>query len=256
MVKFTPSKNALLVAEQYLKHEFRKIFNDVKNPSIWKKLDKSIESFIKREGEISFWNLIAAISEGWKVKIVFHILSSTKYQWKLQQISISKIILGGMSPTIDKYTIKKFNRNPLSFANGWQKDKKMREEILKTGLASHKERDNFPILVFQTNNGFRVFDGMRRTLLALIDNQSKIKAWVGHEANPKGKSLISVNRCWFLSNIYEQSKKQNKELEKSVVRIGKEIISNHRNGKEALIKRIAGWSHNKKIQRIFKKMVR
>lgn len=256
MVKFTPSKNALLVAEQYLKHEFRKIFNDVKNPSIWKKLDKSIESFTKREGEISFWNLIAAISEGWKVKIVFHILSSTKYRWKLRQISVSKIILGGISPIIDKYTIKKFNRDPLSFAENWQKDKKMREEILRTGLAPHKGRDSFPILVFQTNNGFRVFDGMRRTLLALIDNQSKIKAWVGYEINPRGKSLISTNRCWFLSNIYEQSKKQNKELEKSVILIGKEIIANHRNGKEALIKRIAGWSHNKKIQRIFKKMVR
>jgi hypothetical protein len=200
--------------------------------------------------------LTAAISEGWKIKDIFYIVSSTKYKWKLQQFHLSKIVLTGMSPVIDKYTIKKFNRNPLAFAKAWKKDKKMREEILKTGFSSHKERDNFPILVFQTDDGFHVFDGMRRTLLALINNQDKIKAWVGYKTNPKGKSLISTNRCYFLSNIYERSEKQDKELEKSIIRVGKEIIFNHRNGKEILIKRIADWSHNPEIKRIFKKMIK
>jgi len=80
MIKLTPSKNALLIAQQYLKHEFRKIFSDIKDPKIWKKIDKSIETFIKRENEASFWSLLAGISEGWKLKAVFHLLSSTKYQ--------------------------------------------------------------------------------------------------------------------------------------------------------------------------------
>jgi len=141
---FTPSKNASLIAQQYLKHEFRKIFNDVNDSKIWKKLDKSIENFTKRENEISFWNLTAAISEGWKIKDIFYIVSSTKYQWRFKKIPLSKIVLTGMSPVIDKYTIKKFNRNPLNFAKAWKKDKKMQEEILKTGFSSHKERDNFP----------------------------------------------------------------------------------------------------------------
>lgn len=254
-MKLTPSKNALLIAQQYLKHEFRKIFGDIKDPKIWKKLDKSIEGFVKRNGEISFWNLTAAISEGWKVKGVFHILSNKKYQWKLQEILLSKVVLGGMSPVIDKYTIKKFRREPLEFAEAWKKDKRMREEILRTGFGPHKERDHFPILVFQADDGFHVFDGMRRTLLTLINGQEKIKAWVGYRINSKGKPLISTNRCWFLSNIYELSKKQDKELEKCIIRIGREIIANYRNGREALIKRIAGWSHNPKIKEIFKKML-
>lgn len=256
MIKYTPSKNALLVAQQYLKHEFRKIFYDIRGPKIWQKLDNSIDNYAQKEGGGSFWLLVAAISEGWKLKGIYHITSSTKYQWKLKEIPVSKIILTGMSPTIDKYTIKKYKRNPLAFAMAWKKDRGMRKEILDTGFSSYKERDHFPILVFQVNNSFHVFDGMRRTLLALIDNKDKIKAWVGYEVNPRGKSLISGDRCYFLSNIYTRSKNRDKDLEKAIIRIGKEIIVQHRNGQETLIKRIAGWSHNQDIKRIFAKMVK
>lgn len=257
MIKITPSRNALLIAQQYLKHEFRKIFNDIKNPAIWKKLDKSIENFVKRENEKSFWDLVAAISEGWKLKSVFRILSNTRYQWRLCELPLEKIVLTGMSPAIDRYTIKKFNCNPIAFAEAWQRDKKMRQAILKTGpLGPHKERDHFPILVFQAKDGFHVFDGMRRTLVALINSRKKIKAWVGYSVNPGGKSLISSNRCYFLSNIYTIAKNPDKELEKSITRIGREIAANYRNGPEILIKRIAGWSHNPVIKRIFKEMVK
>jgi len=251
MFKFTPSENALLIGRQYLKHEFRKIFGDVKDAKIWVKLDKSIDNFSKGGNESSFWNLLAAISEGWKLKAVFHILSNNRYKWKLDKISVDKIILTGMSPAIDKYIIKKYNRSPFDFIRAWKKDKKMRDEIFATGLAPHKERDHFPILLFEAKDGLRVFDGMRRTLLALIAGKKKIKAWAGYVVNHRGKSLISADRCYFLSNIYERSKKQDKELEKAIVRIGKEIIENYRNGEETLFKRIAGWSHNPEIKRIF-----
>lgn len=256
MIKYSPSNNALLVAQQYLQHEFRKIFYDIKNPKIWNKLDKSINNYAKREGEGSFWLLVASISEGWKLKEIYNITSSTKYKWKLREIPVSKIILTGMSPTIDKYTIKKYKRNPLAFARAWKKDKKMRKEILDTGFSRHKERDRFPVLVFQTRDGFQVFDGMRRTLLALINKKDKIRAWVGYNVNPRGKSLISGDRCYFLSNIYTRSKNKDKNLEKSIIRIGKEIIAQHRNGKETLMNRVAGWSRNPEIKRIFAKMLK
>ena len=256
MSKLTPSKNARLVAEQYSKLEFRKIFSDVKDKKIWLRLDRSLEKFIERDGETSFWNLVAAISEGWQVNNVYYITSNTKYAWKLQNIPIEKIILTGMSPIIDKYIIRKFNGDPLKFVKAWHNDKKMRKEILKTGYYFHKERDYFPVLFFQSGEKFKVFDGMHRTILALINGKKKIKAWVGYEVNPKGKPLISTNRCWFLSNIHKVAKVKNIELERSIIKIGKEIIVNFRNGKKVLIKRIAGWSHDPEIKRIFKKMIK
>ena len=256
MLKYTPSKNALIIAKQYLKNEFRKIFSDIKDEKFYKKIDKSIDNLNLREGEMSFWNLIAAISEGWKLKQVFTVLSDDKYQWKLINIPLEKIYLTGMSPVIDKYVIKKFNRNPLAFAKAWKINKIMRQEIIKTGFSTHKERDHFPILVYKVGDSFRVFDGMRRTLLALTKNQKNIKAWVGYKINAKGRPLVSANRCYFLSNLYNQAKTKDKNLEKSIIRVGKELNKNYRNGREVLLKRVIGWSHDQKIKSIFAEMIK
>ncbi|MDD4271964.1 MAG: hypothetical protein PHF50_04140 [Patescibacteria group bacterium] len=256
MLKYTPSKNALIIGQQYLKQEFRKIFSDIKDDKFYKKIDKSIDNFNGREGEASFWNLLAAISEGWKLKQVFAVLSDDKYQWKLKEIPLEKVYLTGMSPTIDKYVIKKFNRNPAMFIKAWKTNKAMREEIIKTGFGAHKERDYFPILVYKAGESFRVFDGMRRVLLALTKNQKSIKAWVGYKINAKGRPLVSANRCYFLSNLYNQAKSKDKVLEKSIVRIGKEINKDYRNGREVLLKRIIGWSHDQKIKSIFAEMIK
>lgn len=256
MLKYTPSKNALVIAKQYLKNEFRKIFSDVKDDKFYKKIDRSIDSFNLREGELSFWNFLAAIGEGWKLKQVFAVLSDDKYQWKLKNIPLKKVYLTGMSPIIDKYIIKKFNRNPLAFVKAWKVNKIMRQEIIKTGLTAHKERDGFPILVYRLGENYRVFDGMRRVLLALTKSQSFIEAWVGYKINAKGRPLISANRCYFLSNLYNQAKVKDKTLEKALTRIGKEINRDYRNGRAVLLKRIIGWSHDQKIKSIFAEMIK
>jgi len=241
---------------QYLQHEFRKIFHDVRDKRVWKLIDWSLEGFPKRDGEGSFWQLIAGISEGWKLKRVFELLSDTSYRWRLEKIPVWKLVLGGMSPTIDRYTVKKFNRNPLRFAEAWKKNAQLRKAVLRTGFASHPERDQFPIFVFESGNGFRVFDGMRRTLLALIAGRTTIKAWVGYKVNRNGKPLISPERAWFLENIYENASTKDVSLEKAILRIGKEIIKNYRNGKEVLDKRIASWSHDPDFKTLVRKMIR
>lgn len=256
MLKYTPSKNAIIIAKQYLKNEFRKVFSDVKDDKFYKRIDKSIDNFNLREGEISFWNLLASIAEGWKLKQVFVVLSDDKYQWKLKNIPLEKIHLASMSPVIDKYIIKKFNRNPLAFAKQWKTNKIMREEIIKTGFRAHKERDSFPILTYKIGENYRVFDGMRRVLLALTKNQSTIKSWVGYKINAKGRPLISANRCYFLSNLYNQAKSKDKNLEKAIIRIGKEVNKDYRNGREVILKRIIGWSHDQKIKSIFAAMIK
>ena len=111
-------------------------------------------------------------------------------------------------------------------------------------------------MVYKIGESYRVFDGMRRVLLALINNQLAIKSWVGAKVNTKGKPLISTNRCYFLSNLYNQAKSKDKNLEKAIIRIGKEINKNYRNGKEVLLKRVIGWSHDQKIKSIFAEMIK
>lgn len=252
-MKYSPSKNAERVAIQYLKHEFRKIFGHPTDKALWRKLDGAIQSLPKTIGEVGFWNLVAAISEGYKLKRVFHILSDSTYDWKLKSVPLRKIVLTGMWPAFDRYIIKKFDRDPVKFEKAWKKDAVMRRTFLRPGFEARAERDNFPIFLFETEDKLRVFDGMRRTLLALIAGKKTIQAWVGIRVR-RGKPLVSTNRCWFLSNIYDGATKKDKDLERAIIKIGKEITSQSRNGREVLIKRIAGWSHDPDVKLFIKKI--
>ena len=242
------------MADQYLKHEFRKIFHDLRNKNIWHQIDRSIDTYERRDGEGPFWNLVSSISENLKLKRVYHELSSTKYSWKLQSIPTNKLLLGGMSPTINRYTLKKCKRSPMLFLHEWNRNAKIRKVIHKTGFAKHPERDHFPIFVYKTKDGYAIFDGMRRSLLAIIENKKRIKAWVGTVTNPNGKSLISAGRCHFLANVYERSARFDPSLEKALVRIGKDIMHSYRNGRTTLINRIGGWTYDPKLKSIINKM--
>lgn len=256
MESLTPSQGALRIAQQYLQHEFRKIFHDVKNPSIWKKLDRSIASFLKREDETSFWNLVASISEGWKLKSVYRILSDTTYEWKLQTFPLEKITLTSMSPTLNTYLLEKCERNPLLFRALWRKDPVMRKKIRATGFSAHKERDHFPILIHQAPDGtWRVFDGMRRTLVHTISGKKAVKAWVGHRVNPRGKPLISASRLWFFENISTAAVKKDQALESALIRIGQETVRMYRNAAQTLHDRIGGWSRDEKVKEMIAKII-
>lgn len=246
-------KNIQKIGQVYLQHEFRKIFGDVKDEKYWKKLDMSVETFLKREGEESFWGLLFGISENWKLKYVAHILSDEKYQWKLQKFPLSEVTLTGMSPLMDKYIIEKCERDPLRFAKRWKEDAKMRKEIKKTGFGEHKERDLHPVLLFEKEGKFQIFDGMRRTLLAVIRGDEKIEAWVGRVKNKKGKPLISMSRCLFLGDLLKVSK-GDQGTQSAAMKIAKEVAKNFRNGKSALKDRIAGWSHDPEVKKKLKKL--
>ncbi len=255
MTKIAPSTQSLIIARQYLKHEFRKILAGPKDPKIWSKIDRSLDRLAKTD-EQSFWNLVAAIAEGWKLKAVFRILSDSTYRWKLQSIPLNKLTLTGMSPAIDRYVIQKFKRNPESLRKELQKKRSaVKKAILKAGIEPKPDVDHYPILIFESKEKeLKVFDGMRRTLLALMKNQKNIRAWVGYRKNPQGKPLISRDRCLFLAEIYQFSKHQDKNLVKSITRVGKEVTLTYRNGKDVLHKRIAGWSHDPAVKKLFRKI--
>lgn len=255
--KLMLSRNAEKAAKQYLCHEFRKIFREARGEEFFRQMDDSIENMIFREDEASFWRLVAAISEGWKLKWVFHILSSTKYRWSLKPLPLESLTLTGMSPVMDNYNYKEAKGSPIEFARCWHEDKTMRKEIMDTGFARHPERDHFPIMVYQDEEGrYKVFDGMRRLLWKAIDGKDKVEAWAGKLVNPKGQSLISEERCFFLGNIFDWSDERDPELVKAVITIGRHIIRNYRNGGDVLANRIAGWSHDDELKRIFEEMIK
>lgn len=237
-----------ILACQYLKCEFRKIFSDVKNKEFWEKIDHSLDGFKNRETDWNFWHLLAAISEGWKLKSVFRLLTNKGYKWDLVEFPISKITLGSMSAEIDLY-LEKCNWNPAKFKKAWETDRKMRQVILNTGFSQHKERDHFPIMLFHDKDKFKVFDGMRRTLLKLISGEEMIKAYLGYEINPEAKSLLSQDRAYLPLRIFRYSQTKDKELRKAVIRMGQEMVRLYRNGRE-IFTHLKTISHNQEIKNL------
>lgn len=249
MERLTPSLNSRLIAQQYLKHEMRKMFDNVNDSTVWQLLDSSIDCLLERQGEASFWKLVAAFAETWKHKHVFHILSSTKYLWQLRRILLTKLVLTGMSQTVDSYVIDLCARDPKKFLQAWHSDSEIREAILKTGLKSYPERDHFPIIVYE-EEGLRVIDGMRRALVNLIKGRQYIQAWVGKEVNLKGRSLVTPEHCHFLTKLYDRSEQESPDLGIALARMAKEIVKQYRNGAEVLTNRIATWDENKILKRL------
>jgi hypothetical protein len=230
-MKLLPSKNAHKMAVQYLQHEFRKILPVAFTTEKGNIIDRDLERLSTQQGRVSFWNLVAGISEDWKLKSVFRTLSDPRFFWKKRRIPVKDVFLTGMSPLMDEYIIKRCDRDPRVFGEMWKKDKRMRDKIRKSGFSAHSERDHFPVFVVCVDGKYRVFDGMRRTLLAVIGNKEYITAWVGYPKRKEGTPAISEGFCYVFSQIY-------------------------RNGKEVLGKRIADWAMDENIKSIFKKMTK
>jgi hypothetical protein len=250
--KLTPSKNAEKMAIQYLQHEFRKILNGIRDPKTWKLIDREIANLPETQGESSFWNLVAAVSEDWKLKSVYRVLSDTRFTWKLEEVPLEKITLTGMSPEINRYTLKQCGGDPMKFLALWKTNAKVRSDILKTGFSEHRERDGHPIFLAEIPDGLSVFDGMRRTLLAIIGGKKTIPAWVGKPLNKNGKPLISGGFGYVLSQLYRHTERKNKTIDQAFAHVVQIVGSDYRNGKELVNKRIAGWSRDERIKKIFR----
>ncbi len=252
MRRLTPSKNAERMAIQYLQHEFRKILNGIRNPETWKLIDKEIADLPATQGESSFWNLVAAVSEDWRLKSVYRVLSDTKFTWKLEEIPLNKITLPCMSPTRNQYTLTRCGGDPVKFLALWKTNAQARNAILKTGLSRHRERDYYPIFIVDIPGGLSVFDGMRRTLLAVIGGKKTITAWIGRPTKKKGKPLVSGGFGYVLSQVYRYAERKNKNVDRAFTQVVQIIGSDYRNGKELMNKRIAGWSRDEKIKKVFR----
>lgn len=106
-----------LIANQYLYHEFLKIFKDVTDVSFRHKIKQSIDHFRKREGEHHYWLLVAAIAEGWRVKWVYRLLTNPGYRWNLEVRKISDLTMTGMNPKVVDKVIMQVGRNFYRFAD-------------------------------------------------------------------------------------------------------------------------------------------
>lgn len=180
------------LARTLLEKESRKLFLDLPG-SAWQNIDRSIQGWaeaplkyhLEDDGPRDFWDSFAAIVESIKLKPNFTTwITAENVQWHKATLPVRKIQmtspLGQLKkmPGIDL-------RNNLPFAeleDALDQHPKAREEQkqLVDEHSTDPDQDTYPIIVREGEDGlFKVMDGNRRTLKAVIYGNQEIEAWIG-----------------------------------------------------------------------------
>lgn len=244
-----------VLADQFLYHEFLKIFSDITSLVFRREIKHSIAAFIRRNGKHHYWLLVAAIAEGWRVKWVYRLLTNPMYDWRLEVRQISDLTMTGFNPPILDRRIHQCGNDFGRFAAYYHRHRAFIKKYTYD-LKPKPERDEHPVFVFYEprSKTLRLFDGMRRTTLAAIAGKKTIRAYVGYPVRP-GKPMVNLDKIQFFKLLAENAPK-NKKMFQSLVSVGREIVRQSRNGRKGFRDGLKPWSDSYTrtlIQAIIKK---
>lgn len=241
------------IATQYLKHEFIKLFPNQQD-SFYKVLDQQIDQFPQTLGAGGFWQFVSGISEGFKLKWTYRILTDSRYSWSLESVKLGDITMTGMSPQMD-LILKAAGWNPLKFPAVWQahpEHKKFEEQ----GIKPQPERDRLPIMLREKNYQLKVFDGMRRTCVAALQGKQEMVAWVGRITNPKGHMMINPDKALFLRALYDEAPRKDPKLLEAIKKVMRAYVRYYRNGREAVDGALYKWKQDPQLSKVVKEILK
>ncbi|MDD5341893.1 MAG: hypothetical protein PHI73_00955 [Patescibacteria group bacterium] len=233
--------NPLTIANQYLYHEFLKIFWDVADAPFRKKIKRSINRMYRRDGAHNYWLLVAAISEGWRLKWVFRLLTNPAYRWNLELRKISNLTMTGFNPAEVDKLIFKCRRNFSEFAEYYRNHPAFFKKYMPN-LKPRPERDQHPVLAYWNlqEKQLRLFDGMRRATLAAINKKPYIKAYIGYPIK-QGGPAVNLDKIQFLKFLFDGARRD-AGTDRAFVKVARETVRQYQNGAQAFRQSLKPWS--------------
>jgi hypothetical protein len=181
-------KARLELACDYLVHEFRKIFREMRKEEAREEI-KRFDPF--RQGDDrtirDFWNLFCAMSSTWRLKDLNNVVTNPKINWTKRPVSIELLVpgtqLGWMKELGPEFMFD-------SAVNYLKQDSRRLEQALERSEKHRRERpggsEDDPIIAqMETETKYKVLDGNSRLTQALeryVSSNSKIpqlNTWVG-----------------------------------------------------------------------------
>jgi hypothetical protein len=109
-------------------------------------------------------------------------------------------------------------------------------------LKPRPERDSHPVFVlWDPKEGvFRLFDGMRRTVLAAVAGKKTIQAYVGYPV-AKRKPMVNLDKIFYFKLLFAAARKDKANYQ-AFVRVGREMVKQSRNGAKAFHDSLKPWS--------------
>lgn len=227
-------QNRLDLACTILEKETRKLFLGLPD-SAWQEIDRSIRGWIENpvqyhledDGPRDFWDSFAAVMESIKLKPNFTAwITAENVEWRKATLPVRHIQM--TSPLEQLQKVPDLNlRNDLPFAEladvlaGHPEAIDEQKELIDQH-STNPTQDTYPIIVREADDGlFKVMDGNRRTLKAVIYGQNEIEAWVGTINGSEPVNFwVPINDMFQLVKVFkEASESKNSELQSAVVHV-------------------------------------
>ena len=182
---------------------------------------------------------------GARLNSIGEYLNDEQVQWKLDPVlPIDLLTLKGTSPEWNAYTIDKAEASPVKF-------RELLKDLTISQLFQTAQYIDIPILVRQDGEQLKVLDGMNRTIAAIRENRSTIRAYVGVCAeNPS--PVIEPHVMYDFIKAFEQGRGNEEDL-KAALRFLLQSYANTRHLFETRFN--ADWVPNEKIQLIIQDLL-
>ena len=205
------------LATTLLEKELRKLFLGL--PSVaWSVIDNSIRGWAERpldyhlesEQLRDFWDAFAAVMEGIKLKPNFVAwVTAENMSWQKMTLQLQTIRL--TSPLQQLQKVPGLNlSNDISVADvstllADNPKAKTEQRTLVDQHSSDPSQDTYPIIVRKVAaNTYKIMDGNRRTLKALLYDQEKIEAWVGEMSDEHPVNYwVPIHDMYKLVKMYQ-----------------------------------------------------
>ena len=247
------SDERIELARTILEKESRKLFLGLSGEA-WESMDASIRGWsehptdyhLEDDGPRDFWDTFAAFVESIKLKPNFTTwLTAENVHWHKAILPISKIQM--TSPLEQLQKVPGLNlRNELPFAEladllARDPDAREEQKRLVDEHSTDPSQDSYPIIVRGSDSGlFKVMDGNRRTLKAVIYGQKEIEAWVAKKDEKDPVNFwVPLNDMFQLVKVYKEAiDNDDAQLQQAVVQVLKARFKASSVAEQAYRKRI------------------
>lgn len=181
---------------------------------------------------------------GARLNWVGEYINDESIHWQLENIPVDNLTLTGTSPEWNAIIIDRAEKNP-------QKLRALLKEPDVAAMFTNSQYIDIPILVRKEENKLKVLDGMNRTIAAIRDGISEIRAYVGTREG-KPSPIVEPHVLYDFIRAFQQ-RGGNVEDFKGGLRF---LIDSYSNARDVLTNRLGPeWIRDEKIQQIIKEVI-
>lgn len=171
------------IAIQYIQHEWRKIFPQLRGKELWQSIDGQIADWYEMLSIRNFWNAIHGITMGFRLTSIVPWITSLHVEWQEKDVPFKELWFRGKFGPITSLEVEIPELIGSTKQAIFQHENREFLETTKHYFESHKNdtepRSNHPIFVVRKKDKLRVIDGNGRVLKAIVDGKNSIRAVVG-----------------------------------------------------------------------------